>query len=77
MRKANLYQTAKSEKQEKEGNSGLDVYGCEVRVVKQSSKTKMTLVRKLLCNWRKIAESIPQVDMKQSQTLSPRKKKHY
>lgn len=29
--------------------------------------------------WRKISESIPWVDMKQSQTLSPRKKKkkHY
>lgn len=37
----------------------------------------MKLVRKLLCDWRKIAESIPQVDMKQNQTLSPRKKKHY
>lgn len=54
------------------------MYGCEVGVDSQTKlQNKNETSQKILCDWRKIAESIPQVDMKQNQTLSPRKKKHY
>lgn len=55
----------------------MDAYGCEVEVgskTKLQNKKRNQSEKKLLCAWRKIAESIPQVDMKQSETESKKEK---
>lgn len=57
----------------------MDIYGFEVRGRKSNkvpNKKEISHKVAVVNAWREISESIPWVDMKQSQTLSPRKKKN-